>query len=546
MRSLRWLAALWVLSLGSAPAWGEGPAPGKGTNEHQWKPRTKSVAVFKNGLGFFLREGEAKLRDGWCLADELPPASFGTLGIYALGGDELVDVVGAGAGEVVVFDGVDAPDTLAARQERLEASKQLKVQLEYEQHGQPRSAAGKLVSVGPEFVVLESDSNSFAVPTPGVRRMQTLEMPLRVHVSGLGADKGQAAPASVQLGMAYLRKGITWVPEYTLQILDDKTAELTLRGTLVNDAEDLVHCDVNFVVGVPNFLHTASMAPLTAGQALRMLGASVGPDQLKVQIMNNQGFNLSNFAANNGTSNSVAMPQGEEPAPVAKNVDQVLATLPVAESAGGSDYTVYTKRDLTVRTGEKAMVTLFKKKIGYAHVYRWSPPEAITHFLVLQNATDTAWTTGPCLTTSAAQPLSEDLLKYTPVGGRAEIPVTAAINVSSDKTENEVDRKLKAHSPAENVFLDLVTIGGRLELRNFEQRKVEVLITLAVPGKPTKADGGGNASVRVPVRALCALELTAGRGPGGRGPGRTSGGRACRPATGPLASRHRTLRRGER
>lgn len=488
MRSLRWFAVLCALSSWNASAWADGPAPGKATNEHQWKPRTKSVAVFKNGLGFFLREGEARLRDGWCLADELPPASFGTLGIYALGGDELVDVVGAGAGEVVVFDGVDAPDTLAARQGRLEASKQLKVQLEYEQHGQQRSAAGKLVSVGPEFVVLESDSNSFAVPTPGVRRMQTLEMPLRVHVSGLGGDKDQAPPASVKLGMAYLRKGITWVPEYTLQILDDKTAELTLRGTLVNDAEDLVHCDVNFVVGVPNFLHTDRFAPLAVGSALRVLGTAVGSPGLQAMVAAGNGFRPQ--LLNYGTSNSIAAPQTEE-TPAARNVDQVLATLPVAESAGGSDYTVYTKRDLTVRTGEQAMVTLFKKKIGYAHVYRWSPPEAITHFLVLQNATDTAWTTGPCLTTSAAQPLSEDLLKYTPVGGRAEIPVTAAINVSSDKTENEVDRNLKAHSPAEHVFLDLVTIGGQLELRNFEQRKVEVLITLAVPGKPTKAAGNG-------------------------------------------------------
>jgi len=37
--------------------------------------------------------------------------------------------------------------------------------------------------------------------------------------------------------MAYLRKGITWIPEYTLKVIDDETAELTLRGTLVNEAE---------------------------------------------------------------------------------------------------------------------------------------------------------------------------------------------------------------------------------------------------------------------------------------------------------------------
>ena len=104
---------------------------------------------------------------------------------------------------------------------------------------------------------------------------------------------------------------------------------------------------------------------------------------------------------------------------------ETLGNLPQIELAGGSDYTVYTKKDLTVRRGERAIVTLFVKKINYSHIYRWSPPAMMEHFLVLHNDTDTAWTTGPCLATSGDQPLSEDLLKYTPRGGNCEIPVTA-------------------------------------------------------------------------------------------------------------------------
>ena len=50
-------------------------------NPHLWKPRTRSVAVFKNGLGFFMREGEVQVRDGWCLARHIPPATFGSLAI---------------------------------------------------------------------------------------------------------------------------------------------------------------------------------------------------------------------------------------------------------------------------------------------------------------------------------------------------------------------------------------------------------------------------------------------------------------------------------
>ena len=33
------------------------------TNPRLWQPRTRSVAVFKNGMGFFLREGDAALHE---------------------------------------------------------------------------------------------------------------------------------------------------------------------------------------------------------------------------------------------------------------------------------------------------------------------------------------------------------------------------------------------------------------------------------------------------------------------------------------------------
>ena len=124
-----------------------------------------------------------------------------------------------------------------------------------------------------------------------------------------------------------------------------------------------------------------------------------------------------------------------------------MGNLPQLDGAAATDYTVYTKNDLTLRRGEKAILTLFAKKIKYTHIYRWSPPAAMEHSLVLLNQTTSAWTTGPCLALNEDQPLSEDLLKYTPKGGRGELPVTTAINVAHDKSEREIDRKLKAYSP---------------------------------------------------------------------------------------------------
>ena len=45
-----------------------------------------------------------------------------------------------------------------------------------------------------------------------------------------------------------------------------------------------------------------------------------------------------------------------------RDVREALGNLPQLEGPGGADFTVYTKKDLTVRRGEKAIVTLFRKR----------------------------------------------------------------------------------------------------------------------------------------------------------------------------------------
>ena len=456
-------------------------------NPHLWQPRTKSVAVFKNGLGFFMREGEVGLRDGWCVAKHIPPAAFGTLAIYALDDKEMVDIVGSGPGEVVEFDDRDAASDVGEKRKRLSACTNLKVQLSYTYKGQDRTAAGMVVSVGPQFVVLDSGSNSFAVPVSGVTRMQILELPLRIHLT----SEAEKQPKKTALGMAYLRKGITWIPEYSLKILDDKTAELSLRGTLVNEAEDLIHTDVHLVVGVPHFVHTEYMAPIAVGQIIRTIGGAIAPQAVTNQLMNRAAL-VSNF--NGNTSAQFDQPGGvvnQAVAPDGGNLSQAMGNLPQMGGAAATDYTVYTKEDMTLRRGEKAIITLFRKKITYSHIYRWTPPGRMEHSLVLHNRTDTAWTTGPCLAISADRPLSEDLLKYTPKGGNGELPVTAAINIAHEKSETEIDRELKAHSPASGVYLDQVTLEGKLKLRNFEKRNVDIVIANPIPGRPIEADSPG-------------------------------------------------------
>ena len=454
-------------------------------NPHVWQPRTHSVAVFKNGLGFFMRQGDVQLRDGWCVAKQIPPAAFGTLAIYSHDEKRTVDIVGSGPGEIVEFDGRDAADDVDTKRQRLRASLNLKVHLHYKHKGQDRNAAGKLVSVGPKFVVLDSGGNSFAVPVEGIRKMQILELPLRIHT----VCEDETTGKQVRLGMAYLRKGITWIPEYTLKVIDEETAELTLRGTVVNEAEDLIHTDVHLVVGVPHFVHTDYMAPIAVGQVIRAIGMAMAPHAaMSQQMMNRVAVVANNREGMGGMPPRVVNRQVPQPNDTLK---KAVGNLPQLGGAAATDFTVYTKKDLTLRRGEKAIVTLFVKEIKYSHIYRWSPPKPMQHSLVLHNQTDTPLTTGPCLAISKGRPLSEDLLKYTPKGGNGDLPVTAAINISHHKSEREIERKLKAHSPAHNIHFDLVTLEGELTLRNYERRAVCIVIDNPIPGKPIDADDKG-------------------------------------------------------
>lgn len=458
-------------------------------NPTVWKPRVTSVAVFKNNLGFFLAEGETGFRDGWCVSGQVPPAAFGTLAYFAHDDKLLVDMVASGPGREVRFDGVDEPDDPAVKRARLEAMADLKVELSYKRDGRTRTAAGKLKAVGPEYAILANESEDLAVSVADIERILLLDLPLRVHVTGEDGSPAERA----RLGLGYLRKDITWIPEYTLKIIDDQTAELSLRGTLVNEAEDLIHCDVNFVVGVPHFVHTDCMAPLAIGQVIRTIGTAVVPREIQSQVANRAMI----------VSNEEGRPRViDQPVPpAAGDIRKSLGNLPQLEAAGAGDYTVYTRKDMTVRRGEKAIVTLFTRRITYSHAYRWTVPGTIDHFLVLANSSDTAWTTGPCLALSGGQPLGEDLLRYTAKGAYGELPVATAINIAHGATEVETARQLKAFSNNHDYF-DLVTLAGEVKLTNYEKRVAVITVLAPIVGKPLEAGDGGELTANTDKLAL--------------------------------------------
>jgi hypothetical protein len=475
-------------------AWAETNVP----TPNVWTPKTKSVSVFKNGLAFFLQEGTAELHDGWCHAKSVPPAAFGTFAVFSTNSDHQVNLVGIGDGDSIEFETTNGDSGAFTNEyeKKIEALKRsigLNMKLSYETKGAEAEAMGKLLDVTGAHVLLETSEQTLAVALKKLKSVSLHEHPVRIKVTQEGASIERT-----QLGMAYLRQGLTWIPEYTIKLIDEDTAEMTLRATLVNEAEDLIDCNVNFIVGVPNFMHNEILSPMVAGRTLRMLGSthsnSSAPPQVMSQMMNravisNDRLGMMNGMVNN--YNSAGAPIANDPAYDPSTLNSLLTNQPATESAGAGDYTVYQHENLTLRKGERAMVTLMSHTVKYRHRYDWDGVGSVQHKLLLSNSTSTPWTTGSCLTMTSAQPLSEDILKYTPVGGQGELAITTAINLAKEAQEHEIDRRFKAHEPRSNEFFDLVTIQGAITVKSFEKQPVELVISKAVTGKPITCSHDG-------------------------------------------------------
>lgn len=500
MRNPFFTAVFVFLSLCLLPsdmAFGEENARSEAKNHpNVWRPCTKSVAIFKNGLGFFTQEGTVALHDGWCRGASVPPASFGTFAVYSLDAGTAVDTIALGPGEILKFDGQERPDTPDARRDALKQCLGLNLLITYSLAGTETDVAGTLKGMSEEYVILSAAAAQTAVPLSDIRKIQILDLPLRVHVgraedSAENPEKSADENENVTLGMSYLRKGIMWVPEYTLTVLDDENAELTLRGTIINEAEDLIGTDVHLVVGVPHFIHSENISPLVAGQAVRTLGVNLAaatnsqiPQQMMTQQMMNSAPEVSRAA------NIPSVPVTEVPAVSPTNVQQVLGDIPATDTAGASDYTVYTRKNLTLRRGERAMLTLFSWKIKYSHIYRWNVGEHMTHALRIHNETPTAWTTGPCIAISGSQALTEDTLKYTPKNSIGELALTESINIGQEHRQNETSRKISEQNLHGRSF-DCVQLAGAVVVRNFEPRDAEIIISVPVEGKALTADQDG-------------------------------------------------------
>lgn len=475
------------------------------------KLKPKMCAVFKNGVGMFVEDGEANLSGGspYVWLNEIPPVSHGSLWILTYDKEAKVD-------EVVALREDEKRDALTLN-ELLMSNVGKKVKILWGE----KEIAGTIVSVPePEKKAAPSSYNYGYASYPSIVNIDTGKGMVSMNISAITVAefpegfnktftqsqgkrklriKVATAKTSAKLGMSFLQKGITWAPSYLIEISDAKKAKLIMSATVVNDAADFEGADLFFVVGFPNFLFQDVVSPLA-------LDADVG------QFLNT----LSNRSTGYTGPMTNVMAQSAMPYSESEPVSTPSYSASSAGNLGGEtaeDLFFYEMKNSTLKKGARAYYTVFSADVDYKHIYEWDIPgtamkssssysyanedsvspdtdEKVWHSLKLTNTTDVPWTTAPAMTVKSFRALGQDILNYTPKGAATNVKITVAPDIKVKRVENEKERKTNAITQYGYSY-DLVTVEGKLTLKNYKNQSVTMDITKRISGAVASASDGG-------------------------------------------------------
>jgi hypothetical protein len=471
-------------------------------NLPQFNTNIQSVVLFKNGLGYFQREGKTSLNNNWAETEINFPAILGTLWF-------------------------GSPDPGTVIQETLASTDTIKVTLPAQNIDEMLNAnmgkeIGLVLDSNTCFGILQPMEETPATPPgaivnrsynpTGLVMMKLLQGGIAINPrsairsvlaresieTSLAKDsivrklkfKVDGKMGDARIGISYLQKNISWIPSYRIDINDTDKAQLFFKAMIVNDAEDLQDADVSFAVGYPNFRYADFVSPLAMDKALGQFLDSLN-NYKGVMKSDYSGFMTQNYAgvALYDRQGGDSMYYGAQPG----------ANLSITPE---EDLYFYQLSDVTLGKNQRAEFPVFSAEVNYQHVYTWNVPDILNvdvygykqggsqqqapknmvwHCLKMENTTDYPWTTAPALVVNGNKPISQEDLSYTPKQGKVYLKLTVASDIKTEQREEETDRQ--RNQQINDSRFDKVTIKGELYLKNYQNREAKMEIKKDLVGE---------------------------------------------------------------
>jgi hypothetical protein len=112
------------------------------------------------------------------------------------------------------------------------------------------------------------------------------------------------------------------------------------------------------------------------------------------------------------------------------------------------------------------------------------------HAVRLSNTGKHPWTTGPATIFRGHTALGQQLMTFTSIGNKVDLPITIATDLNTKREEREVGRQARALRLNGHDYTK-ITIQTTLTVTNFKRKPARVSVRRRLIGTPTKASEGG-------------------------------------------------------
>ncbi|MGB1205584.1 MAG: hypothetical protein ACPG5B_08065 [Chitinophagales bacterium] len=276
--------------------------------------------------------------------------------------------------------------------------------------------------------------------------------------------------------MSYLQKGITWTPNYFINIKDNKNLELILKANIVNDVEKLINANINLVVGIPHFKY---------GDVIEPLVSDINVLDFIANIKNLDNNNASFQNMSNGFTSQVLNKQNE-------NYNYDLNTKVATDGIF-----LYQLKGIDLEKSSNASLEILKTNSTYKNVYiaklganynssyygKDKADNFVWHALSFKNNTDVPLTTGTAFfkkynkPTQTSIPLSQNELNFTPPHQNCIVKVAVTPYVTVNNQDIEISRERDPET-----YSELIVMEGKMEVVNFKSEKIDMIINRNIQG----------------------------------------------------------------
>lgn len=478
----------------------------------------KHVSLYKNGLGFF--EAHVNLPNGKKMVEvgQIPVPSFGTfLAVFPetlkiknliafmkeleenVPARSIAHILSLNSGKkVVLYSGVQKEEFISGTVLSEEVEQPIQAQPNpYLMNSRFTSSLfPSPYSVGPQdnVLLLKTASGTEIINPQMVNRVKfetedivcaskkkTKQPMLRMEL--------EKAANNEQVKIRFLAKGISWIPNYSIDLTDSQTAKFIANAVIINEVADLENISLDLITGFPNIRFGEVQDPIAMTQALREFLGSL---------------------ARGGSSNNQQSPMMQQRM-VMNTMPTGLATYDSQEASQNfpssgktsEDLFFYPVTNVSIKKNETAYIPMFSAMMPYRHVYTWKIPhvleknphsgysrpngpedtsEEVWHSCKLSNTLSMPLTTAATTFTSDGMFIGQDICFYTPPGFETTIPINKALNVVAEQAEYETERVRDA-SKFNGYSHDLVKVKGELKVRNHVGKKIHMVITKELEGE---------------------------------------------------------------